>query len=506
MREGNRYGRAVVMLGLALLVAALCVGPAALGATDAELAFTKGQDAFQQGDYHEALRHFRRARKADPTRASYAHWEGATLLRLRHYEAALTALEEARELAGSRVLPGWSYDHGVALYQLERYPEAETSLRRALRESPGNHRARFFLGLCLHEQGESEAAIRELRRVRDENPEMGQEAGLVLGRIYAEIGRGDLAAQELRLAADSPDDRVARLSRDYLQQVRVQMGAKPKRWNFSGYSAIEYDTNVVLNPEDPGVDFPVTDSEDWRAEFYGTVQYHPIASARNTFGFTYGFYQSFHEDLTEFDFQGHLPDVHLGLQRGRHGYWGSAGYQFYLLDSNGYLERFEVNNSYSYSEGRSGRTRLYHRYRDDDFDDVPERDGHEHFFGLSQSIFPWQNKRRWLQAGFGYGDRDAGDDFTYDTRAADASFFTPMGEVWYFYATALFTVYDYENPHSVFGTIREDKEWQVSVRTTYELAEHWNLITEYRFTQHTSNIDFFDYKRHIIGIGVTTVY
>ena len=81
-----------------------------------------------------------------------------------------------------------------------------------------------------------------------------------------------------------------------------------------------------------------------------------------------------------------------------------------------------------------------------------------------------------------------------------------MGERWYIYVSVGWTEFEYGLPNTVFGVLRNDRQWSGALRFTRELVEHWNLYWDIRVTDHASNIPFFDYDRLTASVGVETRY
>src|SRR5207247_10344527 len=55
-------------------------------------------------------------------------------------------------------------ERGVGLYQAKKYQEAESVLREAVNEAPGNPNAHSTLGLTLLELGKSQEALQEFQK------------------------------------------------------------------------------------------------------------------------------------------------------------------------------------------------------------------------------------------------------------------------------------------------------------------------------------------------------
>src|SRR5213594_2091558 len=61
-------------------------------------------------------------------------------------------------------------ERGVGLHQAKKYQEAESVLREAVNEAPGNPNAHSALGLTLLELGKSQEALQELQKGLESGP------------------------------------------------------------------------------------------------------------------------------------------------------------------------------------------------------------------------------------------------------------------------------------------------------------------------------------------------
>lgn len=107
----------------------------------------QGNEAFQRGDYHEAVRVFSLAIDADPTH--HVLWSNRSAARasLREYGLALTDAEEAIRLA-----PSWAKGHGrkaAALAGMGDCEKAKEAYEEALRLEPGSVQMLQGLKQCI---------------------------------------------------------------------------------------------------------------------------------------------------------------------------------------------------------------------------------------------------------------------------------------------------------------------------------------------------------------------
>lgn len=198
-------------------------------------AHAMGDVAYHSGQYHEALRWYRREDRLSPTPETWQN-VGNTYLALEEPDSARTAYERALQLAPA---------HAPVHYALARlsedlgqFEEALEHAQMALTIDPDDGDYQYAVGSALLQLGRLEEAEEVLERVVSARP-WDHSAQYTLARVWQRLGRGGEAArmmkqadearaQESRLRAtqraaranrDSPDAQIA-LAEDYVRSGR----------------------------------------------------------------------------------------------------------------------------------------------------------------------------------------------------------------------------------------------------------------------------------------------
>jgi tetratricopeptide (TPR) repeat protein len=114
---------------------------------------------FKSGRFHEALPYFQNAVLRDPAKAAYWNNCGATLARLRRYPSAESNYREALKRAADN--PRYLYNLGVVCFRQRKYRESADAMMSAWKKDRKYVESRF----------DRDAAIKEVRRMRKENPD-----------------------------------------------------------------------------------------------------------------------------------------------------------------------------------------------------------------------------------------------------------------------------------------------------------------------------------------------
>jgi Flp pilus assembly protein TadD len=503
MRSRRRKAkvRGVVYAGL---LAVLCLLPAAGMAeedtTEAEIQFSRGLFALNADDLNEAIKRFEAAHEAAPGEARFLFYLGLAENRSQKYRRALEHLQRANDMDPG--LTGLPYEMGVAHMGQGEWEEAKTWLEEARRRQPRRGAVYMQLGVVEDRLGNTSDALTLFDKALALDPGLQDHIAFHRGRTYLQEGMVDRARSELSLAARSENDRITSISGDFLGRIDVARAGPPDRWDFTGWFGTVYDTNVVLSPNDPGIFFPITDQEDFRATLFAHVKFRPWVGRKGSMGLGLGGYQSWHETLSEFDLTGITPEVDFL-------WWGEPFTMRalllggrYNLDREQYLDFWSVEVRPGVRQRNYGNTEFLFRYSDDDYEFNP-RDATAWTVGVDQYFYPWQNKGRYVHATASYSDRDSTSDFARWEKRFVLDFFTPLGEDWDFYAGFFYTHFDYKEDHSFFGVPRNDRQYIGMMRARYDLKKYLALVLEWRGTNQQSNIDFFSYDRQVFTIGIS---
>jgi tetratricopeptide (TPR) repeat protein len=111
----------------------------------------EGMEAFERGEYDQALEKFEAADKALPGNAAIAFNRGATLHKLGRNEDALQAFNQALTLDKGELAEKIHYNEGNVLAALDKKKEAIAEYRRALRLDPKDQLARHNLEVLLRD-------------------------------------------------------------------------------------------------------------------------------------------------------------------------------------------------------------------------------------------------------------------------------------------------------------------------------------------------------------------
>lgn len=135
----------------------------------AEEALAQGDSYLQEKKYKEAHEAFSAAVKQAPDKYDGQARRGLSLYFLKDYKGALADLNQALS-SNSRYLPAL-YDRAATYFALGDYSHAQIDYDLILAIEPGNTQALLGQALCKSQEGQSEACLKALRHITQENPQ-----------------------------------------------------------------------------------------------------------------------------------------------------------------------------------------------------------------------------------------------------------------------------------------------------------------------------------------------
>jgi hypothetical protein len=305
-----------------------------------------------------------------------------------------------------------------------------------------------------------------------------------------------------------------------------------RRWEIHAHTGLEYDSNVALSPEGqviPGVGDPADGAITLGAG--GSVDI--VDSDWAQVGLEYDLYQNLHFRLTDFDLRSNriqattglalLPELWAGAQ---------GGFEQYSLGGDGFSREPFVTPFVSYTQGSWGLTQLLYRrgqatYLQEPFEGI--RNGPTDVATLSQTVY-WGS--RYATAGYEFGS-ERPTESTGSVQAAcvrsvsanpgsalcpgDYRFNYNQGFIGFGFTPGWRTSVDityvlrwerYQEPNSVvnFQYKRRDTISQVQVALRRPITTHFSAGVTYYGTFDNSNIDFYQYRRHLVSAEIRFSY
>lgn len=431
--------------------------------------------------------------------------------------------------AATSVLCADPLSEGIAHWQAGRKEQAVEALKKAFRENPASVDACTYLGLAAASLGDHELAVVMFENALQIDPTLGP-VRMELAQSYFALGLYTMSEQELRqlLAQGVPDGKVRqnidgflaaiaekRQAQDYLflqsYSVRLEV-ARDSNARVSPSGSVYFDTDI------PGLDGGITVpiERDGYFAFWGAGNFEyrqqdaKLAwQAQLNLG-----------DVAYFD-QRDLDLQILGARLGpawRLSENTAAGIMFRGLymdkDYEDYLRGWGGLAWGTWRTPWRTNLRLEAELMDRDFTQ-PADDGSDGTYGsirLQPSSVIGDN---FVSGTFSYAFADTDDPAeSYDRVGAEIRLRRPLVRRWQLQAEAFAsvrkTLYDSPGPYST--SRRRDTEYVMGgsiervFRTSFLRLETWRVGIFYEYTKSLSNLDLYDYDRHLSGVRATVVF
>ncbi|MBI5055464.1 MAG: hypothetical protein HZB61_02425 [Nitrospirae bacterium] len=392
---------------------------------------------------------------------------------------------------------------GVLGLEKGGYSDAETEFRSALKEKPGDPAATLYLGIALSRLNGKEAETVLLKALSYNTHE--PRTNLELGIYYYNRGRDDEAREYFENTLKyGRDTEFAEDARGYLMLLAGT--GKPRPWSVNFSVGEQYDSNVVLGPEDGTLSSNVSRESDWRTVLYGKGKYNFYKDRNIEGSVAYSIYQSLHSRLNEFNVTQHLfelkgsylisPVLTLkGLYSTEYAYVGWDDYDY----------AFSISPSLVISEGAGLSTEIEYKYKrtrfmdSDLFEDNSDRTGEDNIVGVIQNVPV--NDFISAKAGYYYNEDETAMTF-WDYRGnrifTELRFRFPAG----IYAGLNGEYYNkrYKDSAKAADDNREDRIYTASVSASKVFMERYSVTAGEQYTRDDSNTEAYDYERWVTSL------
>ncbi|MBL6704969.1 MAG: tetratricopeptide repeat protein [Planctomycetaceae bacterium] len=439
--------------------------------------------AFDHQDYDAALQILDEM----PASPAGEYYRGLCLLRTGNPAAAVSVLEAVRD--NGQTPEELRLDASIALLKSGQPQMAAAELGDMLSSDPENGHARYFLGLAMYEQGDSESA-----------------------REHIELAaQFDETLEPYRDAFRAYDQRLGAAALGSYKPLSISQ-SEPRQWNLSFLTGFEYDSNVPLTPVFSGLGGNI-EREDSRMVVGLFGDYRFIQDSDEVVGVTGSAYTNFHFDLDQFDVQTYSTSAYWNRAFGD---WiAGVTYSFgeTLLDRNQFATSHRLAGSVTKRWEQSGHTTGFYEYEYLDLAGLSlipaqNRTGHTNSAGFTQAWYIGPQNLGRIYAGYRFDNTDAyGSDFDMNSHMLNARIEYPVFQDLVVDAEARQFWDEYSNGNSLdfFERSREDQRLELRAGIQKYIDQNTSLRFDYTYVDSDSNVanlfgvDFYSYQKHVLS-------
>lgn len=459
-----------------------------------------GVFAYEEGNYAEAEQFLTKAVKMDPENARAHFYLGQTYFKQKRLDLAESSLTRAFSLDPE--FPGLNYCLGLLYYENMDFDKALSQFQKVAPGDDNSVLATYYSGISQYKLEEYAAAEKSLLAAAKMSPTIEANGNYYAGICNYHLDRLDTAESQFSHVAEIAEaDDLRENARLWIKTIQDKRAAL-KPWSLYLKTAYVFDDNVVLEPAEQDI---VSDEKDSALMTYLNGDWDLIRGPRLAAGVGYSHYQTWYQDLSDYDLTGSIGNFYLNYQCNESLTLGLKYLPtYYWVDSDSYLMQHQMRPSLTWAmDPGSALDASYGYYRNNYFTD-DARDGHanEVSFDYSRAL---EKLDAYVFCGVGYEINSAAEkDEDFSELKTLAGISCDVSE------RTNITVYgnyfdkDYDDSDFVYGVKREDFRYSLSAAVTRNFWKEWLYAgAEYNYTKNNSNIRDFDYDRNVFRLFVS---
>ena len=461
-----------------------------------------GVFAYEDGDYEDAEKNLVMALRFNPDDPFCNHFLGKTYLKTERYRKAENCLNKAWRVNPD--MPGLGYDLAFLKYKMSDYLRAAELFAEIAEEDPSNVLAHYHAGISLYKLERFGKALNYFITAAEMSPSIKANGYYYAGICYWKLGEIEKAAEKFQCVRDqSESESLREYALKWLEGIEKHKKAL-RPYSLFLKIGYQYDDNVRLEPLDQDL---YADEDDYVTVAYFSGRYDFVNREDYKIGAGYSHYQTWHNDLEEYDLLGSLFNLYSKYRLHPVTFGFSYIPSYYWLDSDRYLKRHRLNADVMWKVDESLSTRFSYSYYDNNNFQNNDRDGHtsDVFLHAYRSIL---DKRGRLFGGIGYEDNFASHRDEY-YRQVKTKLGVSLKIPWDLDLSLTWTYYDkkYDHVDSFYGIKREDAKHYASIFLSRKLFYDWlHTSVEFNYTKNDSSISEYEYKRKVTTLSVTARY
>ncbi len=418
---------------------------------------------------------------------------------------AFTGISFALEKKGNGKNKSYEIAITKGAYKVETrdYKDAINYLKTALALKPSDKNAALLLGISQSRAGQYQKArttlLYALRLDSDDGRTMYE-----LGVVFFNLGEIKEAKKYFEKTKDSnANDRIKTVAGEYLYRISSGQVLDEKPFSLNFLTALQYDSNVILEPTDPLVD--AGNKKDWRAVFILDSRWTFLNTRKVIAEAGYMFYQSAHNNLDNFNVQQHNimlsgkynPTKNLQAELKYQLNYSAIGGDLYS-STNSIKQVVRLAHSpYLISE-------LYYTYEfkkyfnSDTFFSNSLKTGTSNSAGITERVKLGDSSS--ISIGYRY-DKDSADADFWKYKGHKANFgFASYLWKWKLLLDASYQDRKYQSEFPGFSQKRHDGMQEYSAILTWNPSRRVSISISEIYIINSSNLVIFDYNRSIAGL------
>ncbi len=468
-------------------------------------ALKNGIYQFRHENYDEALEIFKKLSESDPNSSLAAYYLGLTYKRIENYTEARAHLEAS--LGMTPKIKGALIELIDLLYRLDDIDQAKIWIKVAEEEGVRPAQAAFLKGLILLKAAEYEDAIKAFEDAKSLDAQLTQSADYQIGIAYIRLNKFENAKGIFEdIVSLDPHADIAEYASTYIDAIERKL-EREKPLNLSLRFAFEYDSNVLLKPGDTALVTRITDEDDTRQvyDFKGDYTFRAPDNPL-TLKTAYNLRISKQNDFGRYDtiINNFTAQPNLSLDNVLVTF--PVNYSHTIVDEKNYLSAVALGNINNILLTNSQMVQLggiykYKNYLRPPYGDE-DRTGNE-LIGTGGLFHFFAKNKGFLSLRYSFNkDWTEGNNWEYFGNKISAGILIPFWKLFNFNLQGEVFLQHFNNIHTVYGKKRNDQSYSVSSLLSCEIIENTELQFQYTYVNSQSNLNIYEYDRHIMSGAV----
>ena len=467
--------------------------------------YDEGIFAYEDGRYQAAEAAFKKALASDPNSPSANHYLGKTYIKMERFEEAEPLIMTAWK--GDPDLPDLAFDRAFLYYKKADYGKAAGLFQDVLKQEPSRILAGFYCGVCLYRNQQYQEANPYLLMAAENSPDLKVKAYYYSSLCFFYMGQDAQAVDKMiyvKANADSKDvrDNAGR----WIEKMQADKKER-KPYKLQVKLAYEYDNNVPLEPTDQNDLY----SDEKDSMIIGSVagEYDVVNQDGIVIGTGISRYQSWHMDLDAYDASDTALKIYGRYLADPFTYGLQIRPSIYQLDDEDYLLSIQATPEVSYTVNQQVSLWMSYTYSNDDYRkgayDDRDSDNHELFL---DTVYTFDGDKGYALGGIGYEYNDASEGaYDYGRLTLRAGGFFDLAYALRFGVLGTYSGKAYKKDDVIEDKKREDTRYSIGLSLSRELYYEWlEIVAEATYTKNNSNISDYEYKRQVVGIGLSASF
>ncbi len=396
-----------------------------------------------------------------------------------------------------------SITKGVYLIDSGLPEEAIEILKKALDLAPSNIRLLQTLGIACSRAGRFSEAMEYLSQVLKAEPENCR-AAYEFGAVLLELGRTEEGEQYFRMVAERcPDETLKEAAYSYIEGLTRSRAEAEKKLYLNFITGIQYDSNVILEPEEPFIKRP--EKADWRSVLFIDAGINLLQNNDLNIRAGYMFYQSIHKSLNDFNIHQHSASLRLAREFNNR-FMASLLYnlQYSLVGGELYSVVNTVSPEIEIPTFSNMTTSIFYKHEFRRFFDSRTfpvnslRSGDLDATGISEKIEFMKESD--LVIGYSIENDRTETEYLDSLTHRISALFKKRIESWHLYLRVEYLYRVYKETEPGFSEKRKEGRQEYSLNIVKDLSRYFSIYGSEIYISNNANISSYDYSRNITGL------